>query len=566
MDSNLKRSVLKGVLAALGFIGAIAFASTFNLFAPASGILVGNPNTYITTAATFSDVAGLWTGTNCGTTTNVPQLNGNCVAPGGSGTVTSVGLSDGSSFPIFTITNTPVTSSGTLTETLVTQPANLVFAGPTSGGSAQPFFRNLVAADIPALGANPTATIGLTAVNGSATTYTRSDGAPALSQAISPTWSGTHTFSNAITVNGAGSSLKGGVTVTAPASGVALTSTGVANSAAAVFNGASTSGQSIGLNIFAGTTSADHPLVIANQANTVIFEEIFGDGHGTLGPTSTLGLSWNTAGDVVVATPSSGIAFTANGTTSGVNNPILTQSSDSAYQLTLGYNYGTANVINSSGSSARALQIEIGNTVYATWATSGGLTLATPSSGSNLTINGNASGSNGLVVNGSATTGQSFGIAILAGTNSSDHGFQVLNQTGVTNYFNIAGDGGITLIAPTGGDKGAGTINAQGDIFINNVSVRIASLSATCTSGGCTAVTANGISTTITRGGTGSYTVTFSPTFGSAPVCVVGSLLGSTASYGTTITAGPSSTGVTVATFSGTTAADEDFSLICNGT
>lgn len=42
-------------------------------------------------------------------------------------------------------------------------------------------------------GANPTATIGLSAVNGSATTYLRSDGAPALSQAIVPTWTGVHT-------------------------------------------------------------------------------------------------------------------------------------------------------------------------------------------------------------------------------------------------------------------------------------------------------------------------------------------------------------------------------------
>ncbi len=42
--------------------------------------------------------------------------------------------------------------------------------------------------------ANPTGTIGLTAVNGVATTGMRSDGAPALSQAIVPTWSGIHTF------------------------------------------------------------------------------------------------------------------------------------------------------------------------------------------------------------------------------------------------------------------------------------------------------------------------------------------------------------------------------------
>jgi hypothetical protein len=44
------------------------------------------------------------------------------------------------------------------------------------------------------LGANPSGTIGLSAVNGSANTYLRSDGAPALSQSIAPTWTGVHTF------------------------------------------------------------------------------------------------------------------------------------------------------------------------------------------------------------------------------------------------------------------------------------------------------------------------------------------------------------------------------------
>lgn len=42
--------------------------------------------------------------------------------------------------------------------------------------------------------ANPTGTIGLTAVNGSAGTFLRSDGAPALSQAIAPTWTAKHIF------------------------------------------------------------------------------------------------------------------------------------------------------------------------------------------------------------------------------------------------------------------------------------------------------------------------------------------------------------------------------------
>ncbi len=43
--------------------------------------------------------------------------------------------------------------------------------------------------------ANPTGTIGLSAVNGTAVSAIRSDGAPALSQAIAPTWSALHVFS-----------------------------------------------------------------------------------------------------------------------------------------------------------------------------------------------------------------------------------------------------------------------------------------------------------------------------------------------------------------------------------
>lgn len=63
------------------------------------------------------------------------------------GTVTSVGLSLPS---IFTVGSTPITSSGTLTGTLTTQNANLVFAGPVTGSASTPGFRTLALADIPA--------------------------------------------------------------------------------------------------------------------------------------------------------------------------------------------------------------------------------------------------------------------------------------------------------------------------------------------------------------------------------------------------------------------------------
>lgn len=65
----------------------------------------------------------------------------------GTGTVTSVGLS----LPAFiTVTNSPVTTTGTLTGTLASQSPNLFFAAP-DGTSGAPTFRAPVAADIPSL-------------------------------------------------------------------------------------------------------------------------------------------------------------------------------------------------------------------------------------------------------------------------------------------------------------------------------------------------------------------------------------------------------------------------------
>jgi hypothetical protein len=64
-------------------------------------------------------------------------------------------------------------------------------------------------------GANPTASVGLATVNGSAVTFMRSDAAPPLSQSIAPTWTGTHKFTNG-TLQLLGSS-SGAMTLEAPA-------------------------------------------------------------------------------------------------------------------------------------------------------------------------------------------------------------------------------------------------------------------------------------------------------------------------------------------------------------
>jgi hypothetical protein len=70
--------------------------------------------------------------------------------PFGEGTVTSVALSLPS---IFTVTGSPITTSGTLTAALASQTANTVFAAP-NGSNGAPSFRALVSADIPNLDAS----------------------------------------------------------------------------------------------------------------------------------------------------------------------------------------------------------------------------------------------------------------------------------------------------------------------------------------------------------------------------------------------------------------------------
>ena len=71
--------------------------------------------------------------------------------PATSGTVTSVGLSLPS---IFTVTNSPVTTSGILTGSLANQSGNTVLAGPTSG-SGVPAFRQLNINDLKSSVAGP---------------------------------------------------------------------------------------------------------------------------------------------------------------------------------------------------------------------------------------------------------------------------------------------------------------------------------------------------------------------------------------------------------------------------
>jgi len=73
-------------------------------------------------------------------------------------------------------------------------------AVPASGGGTTNFLRadGTFASPSASSFANPTASVGLAAVNGVATTGMRSDAAPVLSQSIIPTWTGAHSWTGSV--------------------------------------------------------------------------------------------------------------------------------------------------------------------------------------------------------------------------------------------------------------------------------------------------------------------------------------------------------------------------------
>jgi len=116
---------------------------------------------------------------------------GNVDVPAGTLTVASTSVRDGGILTSGTVNAARLPTFGTAAAGIV----------PASGGGTTNFLRadGTWAAAGGGTAANPTASLGLTAINGVATTYMRSDAAPALDVTIAPTWSGLHTFSQRIT-------------------------------------------------------------------------------------------------------------------------------------------------------------------------------------------------------------------------------------------------------------------------------------------------------------------------------------------------------------------------------
>lgn len=190
-------------------------------------------------------------------------------------------------------------------------------------------------------GANPTASVGLSPVNGVATTFMRSDAAPALSVAIVPTWTGIHTFTPQIVITG-GAKFSGNGTITGASGAVTITAsgtnqnvvltasgTGVVSSSPLQFGVASATAATGTLRIYGDTDATTYVVArrasASNSGAAYLFSKARGsiasptapfldDRLGVFGAGGQTGSVWNDTAGVLFFLASEAWGATANGT------------------------------------------------------------------------------------------------------------------------------------------------------------------------------------------------------------------------------------------------------------
>jgi hypothetical protein len=229
------------------------------------------------------------------------------VAGAGLGTVTSVGLTMPN---IFTVTNSPVTTTGSLTATLASQSANSFFASP-NGASGQPTFRGLVAEDLPTVpinkgGLNLTTVVPINQVLASTGTgyegraisvvpfsgLTLTQGTGSIEFSLDPTNINLASLGGVLTV------AKGGTGLSAPpANGTLLIGNGVAYT-----NALLTAGSGISITNGVGTITIANTATGVSQLNSLTGPVTIGFGSSG----NDVNVTTPTTSDITLNIPSAG--------------------------------------------------------------------------------------------------------------------------------------------------------------------------------------------------------------------------------------------------------------------
>jgi hypothetical protein len=394
----------------------------------AYGVSYGTGTTYAFTAA--GTTGQVLTATTGGAPT--------WAAPATSGTVTSVGLSLPSQF---TVTNSPVTSSGTLTGSWNNQTSNYVLAGPTSGAAAAPTFRALVSGDIPSLNY-------VTSVTGTAPVVSSGGLTPAISMAAANTsTNGYLTSTDWNTFNNKGSGTVTAISV-ASANGFAGTSSGGATPALTLTTSISGVLYGNGTAIAAATISAP----LAYSAGTLSITQSGTSTNGYLSSTD-----WNTFNNKGSGTVTS-VTGTAPVVSSGGTTPAISMAA--ANTTTNGYLTSTDwNTFNNKGSgTVTSVSFTGGIITVANGTTTPAFTVAGTSGGIPYFSSGTTWASSAALTQYGVVYGGGAGaapVATAAGTTG-----QVLTATtgGAPTWATPAAGGTVTTVSVVSANGFAGTV------------------------------------------------------------------------------------------------------------
>ena len=231
------------------------------------------------------------------------------------------------------------------------------------------------------------------------------------------------------------------------------------------------------------------------------FRNFFLYGSGTYG-TQYIEITGAPTGTRVLTLPDATDTLVGKQTTDTLTNKTISGSSNT---LT---NIPAANITGSNTLPDGVLSTNV-PLINAANGFTGANTFTKSSSGTPLATTTSVTDGYAATFTSTGSSGHSQGVFIQAGTTSADNALRVYAKDGVTALLQVYGDGGTVAGAATGGDKGAGAINAQA-VYVNNTAVLTGNQSITLSGdgsgSGTTAITVTLATVNTNTGSWGSAT------------------------------------------------------------